>query len=497
MDASPAHRTGKRKEAPVAARSVDDVGKRTRVEEADALEVPSDDEGRLDGSGLNAEQQQILDILGHDPADAVPDHPRDQVAHARKLFVALERAMNANQAMRLKHADEPRAFLPSEADLDAAIRDVAFLATDARLLYPEFVRHDMAATMATLLTHDNPDIAAAAIDVIAELVDDDDGDALRDALHAHDVPRILLSNLQRLNDAPDSDRYEDDARVVYAILSALESFGRYDTYADPLVAWLVSRIVRGRMDQNQAYAAELLAASVAENEAVREALARHDGMDALLRALSRYLHTSPRDTDEHEFFRNVVDTLQYMLLDAAQRDVFLACEGVELMLRLLKQGRRVRRGALAVLLAAAQYAAGAATCVRIVEAGGLRALGALLDRPDDVLLHLLHAMLYNLASDSTPRLRLLSKFLDPRKVEAVVEARETGASVDGRVSANAVLAWLAMEDDTLQALVTTRVPAAELAEALEGAEFDPRCVAASGDTLEAITHALTAYLRSL
>ena len=245
MDASPAHRTGKRKEAPVAARSVDDVGKRTRVEEADALEVPSDDEGRLDGSGLNAEQQQILDILGHDPADAVPDHPRDQVAHARKLFVALERAMNANQAMRLKHADEPRAFLPSEADLDAAIRDVAFLATDARLLYPEFVRHDMAATMATLLTHDNPDIAAAAIDVIAELVDDDDGDALRDALHAHDVPRILLSNLQRLNDAPDSDRYEDDARVVYAILSALESFGRYDTYADPLVAWLVSRIVRG------------------------------------------------------------------------------------------------------------------------------------------------------------------------------------------------------------------------------------------------------------
>ena len=261
MDASPAHLTGKRKEAPVAARSVDDVGKRTRVEEADALEVPSDDEGRLDGSGLNAEQQQILDILGHDPADAVPDHPRDQVAHARKLFVALERAMNANQAMRLKHADEPRAFLPSEADLDAAIRDVAFLATDARLLYPEFVRHDMAATMATLLTHDNPDIAAAAIDVIAELVDDDDGGALRDALHAHDVPRILLSNLQRLNDAPDSDRYEDDARVVYAILSALESFGRYDTYADPLVAWLVSRIVRGRMDQNQAYAAELLAAS--------------------------------------------------------------------------------------------------------------------------------------------------------------------------------------------------------------------------------------------
>mgnify|MGYP006995069922 CR=1 FL=1 len=46
MDASPAHRTGKRKEAPVAARSVDDVGKRTRVEDADALEVMSDDERR-------------------------------------------------------------------------------------------------------------------------------------------------------------------------------------------------------------------------------------------------------------------------------------------------------------------------------------------------------------------------------------------------------------------------------------------------------------------
>lgn len=497
MDATLGHLTGKRKEAPLMARSVDDAGKRTRVEEAEALDEPSDDEGRLHGSGLNAEQQQILDILGHDTAEAMPDHPHDQVAHARKLFVALERAMNTNQAMRLKHADDPRQFLPSEADLDAAIRDVAFLATNASLLYPEFVRHDMAATMATLLTHDNADIAAAAIDVIAELVDDDDGDALRDALHTHDVPRILVSNLQRLNDAPASDRYEDDARAVYAILSALESLGRYDTYADPLVAWLVPRIVRGRTDQNQAYAAEMLAASIAESEAVREALARHHGMDALLRALSRYLHSSPQDTDEQEFFRNVVDTLQFMLLDAAQRDVFVACEGVELMLRLLKQSRRVRRGALSVLLAAAQYAAGAATCVRIVEAGGLRALGALLDRPDDVLLHLLHAMLYNLASDSAPRQRLLSKFLDPRKVEALVEARETCHSVDGRTSANAVLAWLAMEDDALQALVTARVQALELADELDGANFDARCVAASGDTLEAITRALTAYLRSL
>jgi Catenin-beta-like, Arm-motif containing nuclear len=47
----------------------------------------------------------------------------------RQLLVGLERKINTNQRLRIKHPDEPDKFLASEVDLDDAIKSLAVIAT--------------------------------------------------------------------------------------------------------------------------------------------------------------------------------------------------------------------------------------------------------------------------------------------------------------------------------------------------------------------------------
>lgn len=532
--------------------------------DVDVDDAGDDEEGRFFGGGLSDEQRQILDIMNRDAGNGVADDaPRDDVAEARTLFAQLERAIDTNQAMRLKYSNDPHRFIDSEADLDAAIRACAVLSTNARTLYPMFVKHGMPAVFVGLLSHDNADIAAAAIEVLAELVDDSDASAeeasafaaLKEALQASQLGELLVSNLTRFQDTvPDgaeaTEHYDNDAKAVYHILSVLEHV-RSDV--DALFPWLLERTMRrGRVDQNQAYAAEVLAMYLADSEASRDAVARHGGIDVLLRAASRYMHTTPADADEREFFQNIIDALQFMLLAPEHRAVFVECEGVELMLRLLKRKRRVRQGALTVLCAATQHGAGAAACERVVEAGGLASIGALLERPvrgaDALnkesmtpLLGMLQAMLYNLASDEAPRLRLLTKLAQPSKMHAVLAWRDLAhepldaltpaleklraayahegvppADIHAAVLAEKVdtgwwdilercdhiIAWLMMEDDHAQAELRAALGPklagviAELDESLVHYEAE-NVAAAGGESLAEVTRALADYLRSL
>jgi hypothetical protein len=90
----------------------------------------------------------------------------------RKLVLAFERKYATNQAMRLKHADDPAKFIDSEVDLDEEVKRLQRLAGYPDL-YPEFVRLNAVPSILALLAHDNPDIAADAVELLHELVDAD------------------------------------------------------------------------------------------------------------------------------------------------------------------------------------------------------------------------------------------------------------------------------------------------------------------------------------
>jgi beta-catenin-like protein 1 len=104
--------------------------------------------------------------------DKVLDGTNLDVKQLRKLVLSFERRYAANQAARMKHADEPEKFVDSEVDLDEEVKRLGALAGYPNL-YPEFVRLNAVPSILGLLSHENPDIAADAVELLHELTDAD------------------------------------------------------------------------------------------------------------------------------------------------------------------------------------------------------------------------------------------------------------------------------------------------------------------------------------
>lgn len=90
------------------------------------------------------------------------------------MILKFEKAINRNQEQRVRYADQPEKFMESEADLDEEIKNL-FTLTQAPHLYPEIVNLGSVASIVSLLSHENTDIAIDAIELINELTDEDVG----------------------------------------------------------------------------------------------------------------------------------------------------------------------------------------------------------------------------------------------------------------------------------------------------------------------------------
>lgn len=90
------------------------------------------------------------------------------------MILKFEKAINKNQELRVRYADQPEKFMESEADLDEEIKNLLTL-TEAPQMYPELVKLGTVESLMSLLSHENTDIAIDTIDVINELIDEDVG----------------------------------------------------------------------------------------------------------------------------------------------------------------------------------------------------------------------------------------------------------------------------------------------------------------------------------
>lgn len=108
----------------------------------------------------------------------------------RKLALNFERRISKNSELRAKFEDDPQKyvqdveahrkvrsdallrFMGSEADLDADIKALSIL-SDHPDLYGEFAKLGCVASLVSLLSHENADIAIDAIEIINELTDED------------------------------------------------------------------------------------------------------------------------------------------------------------------------------------------------------------------------------------------------------------------------------------------------------------------------------------
>ncbi|KAK4693259.1 beta-catenin-like protein 1, partial [Lecanoromycetidae sp. Uapishka_2] len=366
---------------------------------AEVEEGPDDEEGRFFGGGITRGTADVLDFM--DDQDQ-----NELVGFMTDLSCVM--------------------FMGSEADLDADLKALSILSEHPNL-YEEFAKLGCVASLVSLLSHENTDIAIDAIEIIDELTDEDveaeqeQWDALVDALLEADLLNLLYENVLRLNEDIESDR-----AGIYHVLSIIENLSSRPSIVSVmgndtrLLPWLLARIQRSEptVTQNKQYSAEVLTILLQSSPTNRTKLISTEGIDALLQLLSPYRKRDPaKGTEEEEYTENVFDCLTCCVDDADGKAKFLEAEGIELCLIMFREGKMSRPRALRLLDHALGGPDGGACCERLIEAAGLKVTFSLVMKKQDNeatehLLGILSSMLRSLPANEAPRIRLLAKFVE-------------------------------------------------------------------------------------
>ncbi|KAE9572796.1 hypothetical protein CGMCC3_g11130 [Colletotrichum fructicola] len=404
-----------------------------------------DDEGRFFGGGITKQESEILDYVDGRSENSAASEKID-AAWVRKAALNFEKRITKNAELRAKFANEPQKFIESEADLDAAIKDLSILAEHPDL-YPQFVKLGCVDSLAGLLTHENTDIAIDAVEIIGELTDedvyasDDDWDMLVDALLKADLVSLLVSNFSRLNEDDESDR-----SGVYHALGVLENLLSKKTNAETvgrdetLIKWLLERAQRKEspVSQNKQYATELLDIIAHTSTITRRRLAELDAVDVLLQLVSAYRKRDPeKGGEEEEYMENLFNALVCIVDEPEGKFKFLEAEGIELCLIMLKEGKMSKQPSMRLLVHSVSGDMSGEVCRKIVEAGGLKILFTLFKKTTqqrmimESLFDIFRSLLRFLPANSAERIRTLAKFVEREyeKLDRLYDCRRTYKSM--------------------------------------------------------------------
>ncbi|CEG80475.1 hypothetical protein RMATCC62417_14809 [Rhizopus microsporus] len=436
-------------------------------EEEEVFEQDDEEGGRFFGGGLTSEQHDILDLV--DQYDAEEAETLD-ASTVKKMILKFEKAINKNQEMRVRYADQPEKFMESEADLDEEIKNLLAL-TEAPELYTELIQLGTVTSLLSLLSHDNTDIAIDTIDVINELIDEDVGTtedqlersehvqnaikALVEAMLENEMLQLLVQNLNRLDEKEEADR-----QGVFKVLGIFESIVSLDPkYAENIalkteaLTWLLNRIQNKSFDANIAYASEVLSILLQDSRDIRLKVGELDGVDILLRALSAYRKKDASSEDESEMVENFFNSLCSLLNEPENKNRFLDSEGIELMVIMLKEKTLSRVRAVKVLNYALSGENGRERCMRFVEVSGLKYLFPLFmgkgnkklkkthhsafneSEDEEHITCIILSLLRNLAHGDVQRMRVVLKFTedDYEKVDRLVEMKDQYEKRDNHV----------------------------------------------------------------
>lgn len=411
-------------------------------------DIPDDEDGRFFGGGVNKDTVKVLDYIdGQHDDDAAPEVFDE--AWLRRLAVNFERRISKNAELRAKFGDNPQKFMSSEADLDDDIKSLSILSEHSHF-YPEFVKLGCVASLVSLLSHENTDIAIDAIEIIDELTDEDvtaaqtDWDTLVDELLDADLLSLLHSNFSRLDESQESDR-----AGVYHILHILENLASRSSIASSIgkttefLSWLLKRIQNPpdtkHIDQNTSQASEILTIFLQASASNRTSLISLNAIDTFLQLLAPYRKRDPSpSSDEEEYISNIFHSLTCCTDEPSGKMAFLDAEGTELCVIMLREGKFSKEKAMTVLDHALGGSASSssecrACCVRLIESAGLKPLFSVLTsaytsstsskKPAKVssvlhqdtaghVLGILSSLLRLLPANEAPRIRLLAKFVE-------------------------------------------------------------------------------------
>ncbi|KAK4172294.1 Catenin-beta-like protein [Triangularia setosa] len=390
-----------------------------------------DEEGRFFGGGITEQEKEVLDFMDSNQQSAVIDATPETInaSWLKKTALSFEKRISRNAELRAKFESDPSKFIDSEADLDSAIKSLSIL-SDHPDLYPTFAKLGSAASLVSLLAHENTDIAINAVEILSELTDQDvsasesDWSALVNSCLEADLLGLLASNFSRLDESNESDR-----EGVYHALSLLENLCSSPPICDrvgsdpALIQYLLSRIAvpEPQITQNKQYSAEILAILVSSSLPNRSHLTSLNAVDTLLQQIAPYRKRDPDKSFSYcvEFIRNSFECLSSLVSFPEGKAAFVEAEGVELCLIILKDGgpKITKPSSLRLLDHACAFSREVAC--KIVNGGGLKTLFTMFMKnktsvgaTTEHLIGIFGSMLRFLPGDSPERIRSLAKFVE-------------------------------------------------------------------------------------
>ncbi|PHJ20791.1 beta-catenin family protein 1 [Cystoisospora suis] len=334
--------------------------------------------GRVDGkkAGAGIDLEDLPDEIDEETIKQILDQA-DEVhveilseSNLKRCVAQLEKRIKKNQQDRIRYAEDPEKWIKSEVDLDEEIKRWKNLAADPSL-YPLFIETRGLELLLSLLNHSNQDIQLEVFDVLTELTDTDTisecekPQEILNKLVEHQVPELTVEGLLRINE----DAGEDEHRGVSHCLSIIENLLELDPSLSTkfsklprFASWLLRRIrtsplggqtaptaaggggaVSSSFDFNRVYASELLVIILQNSHEARETLGMKqsgDAVDKILRAVASYRKRDPESSQEEEMIQNLFDALCSLLLVRSNQELLGRQQGIELMLRIIKERRR-------------------------------------------------------------------------------------------------------------------------------------------------------------
>ncbi|KAL9056449.1 MAG: hypothetical protein Q9162_002930 [Coniocarpon cinnabarinum] len=425
-------------------------------DEEEAGPMPEDEEGaRFFGGGTTRHTNDVLDYMDSREDENFELDKIDK-AWLRRTMVGFEKKINKNTELRSKYADDPMKFIESEGELDADIKNLSVLSEHPEL-YPELAKMGSVNSLVQLLIHENVDIAINAVQIMAELTDEDvsateeQWNALANGLVEADVVDLLLEIVRSLDEERDEDR-----AGVYHAMELLENLANNaETLAkvlsnddqNKMLKYLLERAQKPErpVSQNKQYAAELISIiasqvtpNTADSASARTRLLNLNTVDIFLQLLAPYRKSDPsKSTDEEQFAEDAFDVLDCLVDSAEGKSKFLEAEGTELCLIMMREGGKFSKSQSLRLLdhtMSGSSSSSIAVCQRFVEIAGLKPLfktfATIADKRDreglEHVLGLIASLLRCLPGDSSERIRTLAKFTQKnhQKLKKIVLLRE-------------------------------------------------------------------------
>lgn len=306
-------------------------------------------------------------------------------------------------------------FMESEVQLDEELARFESVAAQPELL--PLLSSKWFQSFLPLLQHQNSDISSRVVSLLAEMTEMDEDirpveyDHLFDfceALISNQVLLLLLDNIKRLDDSK-----QDEADTVFKSITILENFVDIDSRVLESVSeetwkswatWLSTKFYQqSGSEGNRFYAAEIVAILLRACSNFQSAfLSSSEGVDMTLASIAQFkANGNPSSADEVEYFENLFDILCDTILDPRGLPLFLASEGIEFLLMLLKETKlMVRIRAIRVLsFALSDRGTVAQVAEQIVSKGGLKVLSPILMRKGVPALKKLFPKLYSDVQD--------------------------------------------------------------------------------------------------